>query len=95
MKAFLIILASVFMILGILVLYGKGDWPFSPDDEYKKKYNIERLRLVWGVLLILAAVDFSLMYSILKIWGAVILSSLPLVEGILRKTWAKKKDSDL
>ena len=33
MKTLFIILASVFMILGILYLAGKGDWLFSKKEK--------------------------------------------------------------
>lgn len=92
MKAFLIILASVFIIFGIMLLIGEGDWLFSKKD--KAKYNIMRFRLVWSIILFLAAVDLSLTFSFLKAWGGTILSSLALVGIIFQETWAKKKDSD-
>ena len=91
MKAFLIILASVFMIFGILYLTGR-DWLFSKKE--KEEYNIMRLRLVWGIILILAAVDMYLTFSYLRVWGGMILALPALVGTIFKETWAKKKESD-
>ena len=65
------------------------------DNDDKEKYNIERLRLVGGILLILDAVALSL-FSFLTGWSIMIFAALNFVGGILQGTWAKrKKDSDL
>ena len=98
MKTLFIILASVFMILGILYLAGKGDWLFSKKE--KEKYNIKRQRLVCGILLILmaACLLFMLYDSFL---GIIILCWINSVALILNyfwtkdeNSWLRKKDSD-
>jgi len=99
MKALLImivILASVCLILGIVVLSRKGDGIFlAMNNDDKEKYNIERLRLVGGIVLILDAVALSL-FSFLTGWSIMIFAALNFVGGILQSTWAKrKKDSNL
>ena len=97
MKAFLIILASVFLTMGIL--YFTGDWLFSRKE--KEKYNIKRQRLVCGILWILNAACFLFMlYD--SLYGIVILCLIISVALILNYVWTKdenswlrKKDSDL
>ena len=102
--------ASVFIILGIMILVGKVDKLFTRQKEkdmetpwyhrsilaFKgiEKYDIKRLRLVWGVASILFAVswffrDFLFMIILISV------IVLTLVAFILQETWAKKKDSDL
>ena len=102
--------ASVFIILGIMILVGKVDKLFTRQKEkdmetpwyhrsliaFKgiEKYDIKRLRLVWGVASILFAVSWffrDFLFMIILISAIV----LTLVAFILQETWAKKKDSDL
>ncbi len=98
MKTLFIILASVFMILGILYLAGKGDWLFSKKE--KEKYNIKRQRLVCGIFLILMAACFLFMlYD--SLYGIIILCMINSVVLILNcfwtkdeNSWLRKKDSD-
>ena len=105
-----IIGAVFFLILGIMILVGKVDKVFTRQKEkdmetpwyhrsllaFKgiEKYDIKRLRLVWGVASILFAVswffrDFLFMIILISV------IVLTLVAFILQETWAKKKDSDL
>ena len=102
--------ASVFIILGIMILVGKVDKLFTRQKEkdmetpwyhrsllaFKgiEKYDIKRLRLVWGVASFLFAVSWffrDFLFMIILISAIV----LTLVAFILQETWAKKKDSDL
>ena len=104
------IIAAIFIILGIMILMGKVDKVFTRQKEkdmetpwyhrsllaFKgiEKYDIKRLRLVWGVASILFAVSWffrDFLFMIILISAIV----LTLVAFILQETWAKKKDSDL
>ena len=92
----LVILASVFLILGIL--YFTGDWLFSKKE--KEKYNIKRQRLVCGILWILnAACLLFMLYD--SFFGIIILCWINSVALILNyfwtkdeNSWLRKKDSD-
>ena len=57
--ATIIIIASLLFILGIFILSGKGDNLIAgyntASKKDKEKYNVKRLRLVFGLLLILLA----------------------------------------
>ena len=85
-----------FLISGILVLAGKGDRFIIGKKDDSEKFYIKRLRIVWGMALILVAVldivkdffKYRYYYSI----GIGIL--LLIVALILQNTWAKKKDSE-
>ena len=103
-----IIGAVFFLILGIMILVGKVDKVFTRQKDMEtpwyhrsllafkgiEKYDIKRLRLVWGVASILFAVSWffrDFLFMIILISAIV----LTLVAFILQETWAKKKDSDL
>lgn len=88
------VLTGVFVVLGVLILIGKGDWAISgyntASTEERAQYNIRRLRLIIGVLCLIMAVVMVLasvfenptpilVLSIVFIFPAIILSN----------TWAK------
>ena len=94
-----IILASIFLILGIIVLIGKGDNLIAgyntASKEDKSQYNIKRLRGLIGGFLI---VEVPMMLLLLKedsmaaSFSFVALTLvLCFVVVILANTWAKKK----
>ena len=94
-----IIIASLTIILGIVILLGKGDMLIAgyntASKNEREKYDIKRLRLVVGLMLILIGLS-SCVYLLDDTMSAVIaFSSLTfviiIVGLILANTWAKKK----
>lgn len=53
-EIFIVCLAIVFFIIGIVILIGKGDWLIAgyntASEEEKKKVNIVRLRIVMAII---------------------------------------------
>lgn len=51
---FIVCLAIVFFIIGIVILIGKGDWLIAgyntASEEERKKVNIVRLRIVMAII---------------------------------------------
>ena len=94
------ILAVVFIILGIIVLVGKGDWMIAgfntASEEQKSKYDIKKLRLLVGLLLILVApVGFLLELGdprSTSLISLIVIGGLCVIVVVLANTWAKKKD---
>ena len=95
----LIILAAVMLIMGIIILLGKGDNLIAgyntASKEERSQYNIKRLRgLIGGFLLILAPMMLLLLSdeSLVAGFSFVALTLLLcIVVVILANTWAKKK----
>ena len=94
-----IIVAIALLIMGIVILIGKGDNLIAgyntASKEEKSQYNIKRLRGLLGGLLVFMA---PMMIFVLKeqttaaIWSFVGLTLvLSIVVVILANTWAKKK----
>lgn len=58
-EIFIVCLAIVFFIIGIVILIGKGDWLIAgyntASDEERKKVNIVRLRIVMAIICWLSA----------------------------------------
>lgn len=53
-EIFMVCLAIVFFIIGIVILIGKGDWLIAgyntASEEERKKVNIVRLRIVMAII---------------------------------------------
>lgn len=95
----LIIVAAILVIMGIIILIGKGDNLIAgyntASKEERAKYNVKRLRgLVGGLLIVLAPMMFLLNGedTMPATWSfAALVFVLCIVVVILANTWAKKK----
>ncbi|MBR5041706.1 MAG: DUF3784 domain-containing protein [Bacteroidales bacterium] len=95
------ILVALLAILGIIILSGKGDNLIAgynmASKKEKEKYYVKRLRLIFGLLLILLAPACFLLTMEDTLSGQisffVIVIVLITVSLILANTWAKKKRS--
>lgn len=95
----LIIVAAILLIMGIIILIGKGDNLIAgyntASKEEKAQYNIKRLRgLIGGILVVLAPMMLLLLgkESLAATLSFVVLTSvLCIVMVILANTWAKKR----
>ena len=95
----LIIIAAILLIMGIIILIGKGDnliAGYNTDSEKEKaQYNIKRLRGLIGSLLIILATTMFLLHrepTMTTTWSFLaIVFILSIVVVILANTWAKKK----
>ena len=95
----LIIVAAILVIMGIIILIGKGDSLIAgfntASEEEKAQYNVKRLRgLIGGLLIILAPMMFLLNgeNTMTATWSfCALVFVLCIVVVILANTWAKKK----
>ena len=95
----LIIVAAILLIMGIIILIGKGDNLIAgyntASKEEKSQYNIKRLRgLIGGILLVLAPMMLLLLgkESLAATLSFVVLTFvLCIVMVLLANTWAKKR----
>ena len=97
----LIVLAVLLLIMGIVILIGKGDNLIAgyntSSKEERSQYNVKRLRgLIGGFLLILAPMMVLLLGEESLASGfsfSALTLVLCIVVVILANTWAKKKKS--
>ena len=97
----LIVLAVLLIIMGIVILIGKGDNLIAgyntASKEERSQYNVKRLRgLIGGFLLILAPMMVLLLGEESLASGfsfSALTLVLCIVVVILANTWAKKKKS--
>jgi len=95
----LIIVAAILVIMGIIILIGKGDNLIAgyntASEEEKAQYIIKRLRgLIGGLLLALAPMMLLLNgeNTMTATWSfCALVFVLCIVVVILANTWAKKK----
>ena len=95
----LIIIAVLLVVMGVLILIGKGDKLIAgynmASKEEKEQYNVKRLRgLIGGLMIVLAPMVFLMhgqdtMAATWSFVGLVFLLSIVVV--VLANTWAKKK----
>ena len=95
----LIIVAAILVIMGIIILIGKGDNLIAgyntASKEERAQYNIKRLRGLIGSLMIALAPMMLLLNgedTMAATWSFVALVFVMcIVVVILANTWAKKK----
>ena len=95
----IILLSVVLLIMGIIILIGKGDNLIAgynlATEEEKKKYHVKRLRfLIGGLLVVLAPLTyFSMKEPTTANTMSFVASTfvLCIVAVILANTWAKKR----
>lgn len=96
----LFIIAAFLLIMGIVVLIGKGDNLIAgyntASAEEKSQYDIKRLRgLIGGLLIIMAPMTLFMLKeeTMTAVWSFVAITLiLSIVVVILANTWAKKKN---
>ena len=94
----LIIVAAVLVIMGVVILIGKGDNLIAgyntASKEERAKYNVKRLRgLIGGLLIVLAPTMFLLLgeETMKATWSFCALTFvLSIIVVVLANTWAKK-----
>ena len=97
----LLIVAAPLLIMGIVILIGKGENLIAgyntASKEEKSQYNIKRLRgLIGGLLVLLAPMTVILLgeETMAATWSFVALTFvLSIVVVILANTWAKNKNN--
>ncbi len=99
MESFIIYpLAVLFLVLALVVYFGKGDWLIAgyntASEKEREKIDIKRLRLVMSVLMFISALFvISLLYIPPHFIGLAAMAFIfvCLVGVVVANTWAKKK----
>ena len=96
--AFPIIIAVVFLVVGIVILIGKGDrFVKVLNRPGAERYNVKRVRLVQALLMFVGTTTFVLFsvfqqdVKFLQIIGGVLIFLVAILV-VLQYTWAKKKN---
>ncbi len=91
------IVLALFIVLGIVILAGKGDFLIAgyntAGKEKRDKINIKRLRLLIAILLFMSGVlmPFLVLEPMGSIAYAVIIMVSSFIVVYLANTWAMKK----
>ena len=90
-------LAVLFLVLAIVVYFGKGDWLIAgyntASEKERAQYNIKRLRLIITLLMLLSAVFVVVLlhFPSISIIATPIFVVITLIGVVLANTWAKKR----
>ena len=97
MESFIIYpLAVLFLVLALVVYFGKGDWLIAgyntASEKERAQYNIKRLRLIITLLMLLSAVFVVVLlhFPSISIVATPIFVVVTLIGVVLANTWAKK-----
>ena len=97
MESFIIYpLAALFLVLALVVYFGKGDWLIAgyntASEKERAQYNIKRLRLIIILLLLLSAVFVVVLlhFPSISIIATPIFVVVTLIGVVLANTWAKR-----
>ena len=97
MESFIIFsLAVLFLVLALVVYFGKGDWFIAgyntASAKERAQYNIKRLRLIITLLMLLSAVFVVVLlyFPYISIIATPIFVIITLIGVVLANTWAKK-----
>jgi hypothetical protein len=97
MESFIIFpLAVLFLVLALVVYFGKGDWFIAgyntASEKERAQYNIKRLRLIITLLMLLSAVFVIVLlhFPSISIVATPIFVVVTLIGVVLANTWAKK-----
>ena len=95
--AFPIIIAVVFLVVGIVILIGKGDrFVKVLNRPGAERYNVKRVRLVQALLMFVGTTTFILFsvfqqnVKLLQIIGGVLIFLVAILV-VLQYTWAKNR----
>ena len=97
MESFIIYpLAVLFLVLALVVYFGKGDWLIAgyntASEKERAQYNVKRLRLIITLLMFLSAVFVVVLlhFPSISIIATPIFVIVTLIGVVLANTWAKK-----
>lgn len=97
MESFIIYpLAVLFLVLALVVYFGKGDWLIAgyntASEKERAQYNIKRLRLIITLLMLLSAVFVVVLlyFPSISIIATPIFVVITFIGVVLANTWAKK-----
>lgn len=89
----MVVVTLLLVMLGVAILLGKADWAIKQYRRNSERYNLLRLRVVTGAVLIIIAliipfmVIFESCHNILA--GAIV--GVAIIFGILQETWARRR----
>ena len=89
----MIVASLVLALLGLAIILGKADWAMKQYRRNSERYNIARLRVVTGAMLIILALllPFIPMYESQHNIFVIVVLSIAALFGVLQETWARRR----
>lgn len=89
----MIVASLVLALLGLAIILGKADWAMKQYRRNSERYNIARLRVVTGAMMIILALLFPFipMYESQHNIFVFVILSIAALFGVLQETWARRR----
>ena len=89
----MIVASLVLALLGLAIILGKADWAMKQYRRNSERYNIARLRVVTGAMMIILALllPFIPMYESQHNIFVIVVLSIAALFGVLQETWARRR----
>ena len=89
----MIVATLLLVALGVATLLGKADWAIKQYRRNSERYNLLRLRVVTGAVLIIIAliIPFMVIFESCHNILAGVIVGVAIIFGILQETWARRR----
>ena len=89
----MIVVTLLLVMLGVAILLGRADWAIKQYRRNSERYNLLRLRVVTGGVLIIIALimPFLVLFEGYHNILAGVIVGVAIIFGILQETWARRR----
>ena len=89
----MVVVTLLLAMLGVAILLGKADWTIKQYRRNSERYNLLRLRVVTGGVLIIIAliIPFMVIFESCHNILAGVIVGVAIIFGILQETWARRR----
>ena len=89
----MVVVTLLLTMLGVAILLGRADWAIKQYRRNSERYNLLRLRVVTGGVLIIIAliIPFMVIFESCHNIFAGVIVGVAIIFGILQETWARRR----
>ena len=89
----MVVVTLLLAMLGVAILLGRADWAIKQYRRNSERYNLLRLRVVTGAVLIIIAliIPFMVIFGSCHNILAGVIVGVAIIFGILQETWARRR----
>lgn len=89
----MVVVTLLLAMLGVAILLGRADWAIKQYRRNSERYNLLRLRVVTGAVLIIIAliIPFMVIFESRHNILAGVIVGVAIIFGILQETWARRR----
>ncbi|MBQ8204443.1 MAG: hypothetical protein IJZ78_03445 [Alistipes sp.] len=89
----MVVVTLLLAMLGVAIIFGRADWAIKQYRRNSERYNLLRLRVVTGAVLIIIAliIPFMVIFESCHNILAGVIVGVAIIFGILQETWARRR----